>query len=163
MQETQIRPLSGEDPLEEENGNRLQYSCLKNPKDRGIWGARVQRVAKSGHDWAIKWASKESNDCDYATMILCLGLMWLHVLGRKLRKGILGKRCLNKYLIVWLWRGEHCKTWRIKGSRQWGALSKNKQDILGELLQWPWPWRPNPVVAVGTAGRQKACSTFKTT
>ena len=29
------------------NGNLLQYSCLKNPMDRGAWQAIVQRVAKS--------------------------------------------------------------------------------------------------------------------
>ena len=29
-----------------ENGNLLQYSCLENPMDRGVWRATVQRVAK---------------------------------------------------------------------------------------------------------------------
>ena len=29
-------------------GNPLQYSCLKNPKDRGAWRAIVEGVAKSG-------------------------------------------------------------------------------------------------------------------
>ena len=29
------------------NGNPLQYSCLKNPMDRGTWQAIVQRIAKS--------------------------------------------------------------------------------------------------------------------
>ena len=28
------------------NGNPLQYSCLKNPMDRGTWQAIVQRIAK---------------------------------------------------------------------------------------------------------------------
>ena len=28
------------------NGNLLQYSCLENPMDRGVWRATVQRVAK---------------------------------------------------------------------------------------------------------------------
>ena len=28
------------------NGNPLQYSCLKNPMDRGAWWATVQGVAK---------------------------------------------------------------------------------------------------------------------
>ena len=28
-------------------GNRLQYSCLENPMNRGAWGATVHRVAKS--------------------------------------------------------------------------------------------------------------------
>ena len=30
-----------------ENGNPLQYSCLKNPRDRGAWWATVHRVAQS--------------------------------------------------------------------------------------------------------------------
>ena len=29
------------------NGNPLQYSCLENPMDRGIWWAIVHGVAKS--------------------------------------------------------------------------------------------------------------------
>ena len=29
------------------HGNPLQYSCLKNPVDRGTWGATVHRVTKS--------------------------------------------------------------------------------------------------------------------
>ena len=32
--------------LGEGNGNPLQYSCLKSPKDRGIWQATVHGVAK---------------------------------------------------------------------------------------------------------------------
>ena len=31
----------------EGHGNRLQYSCLENPMDRGAWQATVHRVAKS--------------------------------------------------------------------------------------------------------------------
>ena len=33
--------------FEVENGNPLQYSCLKNPMDRGVWWAAVCGVAKS--------------------------------------------------------------------------------------------------------------------
>ena len=29
------------------NGNLLQYSCLENPMDRGVWWAAVHRVEKS--------------------------------------------------------------------------------------------------------------------
>ena len=35
-----------EDPLEEGNGNPLQYSCLGNLMDRGAWRATVRGVAK---------------------------------------------------------------------------------------------------------------------
>ena len=31
----------------EENGNLLQYSCLKNSMDRGAWWATIHGIAKS--------------------------------------------------------------------------------------------------------------------
>ena len=39
-------PVSGRSPGEG-NGNPLQYSCLKNPMDRGAWWVTVHGVAKS--------------------------------------------------------------------------------------------------------------------
>ena len=39
-------PGSGRSPGEE-NGNPLQYSCLENFMDRGVWQATVHGVAKS--------------------------------------------------------------------------------------------------------------------
>ena len=50
MQETQeiwVGSLGWEDPLEEEITKPLQYSCLKNPMDRGAWWATVHGVTKS--------------------------------------------------------------------------------------------------------------------
>ena len=44
-QETQVRSLGWEDPLEE--GMATQYSCLENPMDRGAWQAAVHKVTKS--------------------------------------------------------------------------------------------------------------------
>ena len=38
-------PGSGRSPGEG-NGNPPQYSCLRNPMDRGAWGATVHEVAK---------------------------------------------------------------------------------------------------------------------
>ena len=46
-QEIQIRSLDRKDAMEEENGNPLQYSCLKNPRDGGAWWVMVLGVAKS--------------------------------------------------------------------------------------------------------------------
>ena len=46
-QETQVQTLGGEDPLEEENGDPLQYSCLENPMDRGAWQTTDHGVTKS--------------------------------------------------------------------------------------------------------------------
>ena len=47
MQETLVRSLGWEDPLEKENGLPFQYSCLKNPIDRGAWWATIHGVAES--------------------------------------------------------------------------------------------------------------------
>ena len=47
IQETWVRSLGWEDPLEEENGYTLQYSCPEKPMDRGAWRATVHGVAKS--------------------------------------------------------------------------------------------------------------------
>ena len=43
-----VRSLGQEDPLEGWHGNPLQYSCLENLMDRGIWQATVHGVAKTG-------------------------------------------------------------------------------------------------------------------
>ena len=47
MQETWVWSLGREHSPGEGNGNPLQYSCLGNPMDRGIWRATVHGVAKS--------------------------------------------------------------------------------------------------------------------
>ena len=44
MQETRVRSLGQEDPLEE---MATQYSCLENPMDGRAWWATVHGVAKS--------------------------------------------------------------------------------------------------------------------
>ena len=45
--ETQVQSLGWEDPPGEGSGNPLQYSCLENPMDRGVWRATVRGAAKS--------------------------------------------------------------------------------------------------------------------
>ena len=50
MEETQemlFRSLGWEDPLEKEMANPLQYSCLENPMDRGVWWSIVHGITKS--------------------------------------------------------------------------------------------------------------------
>ena len=46
MQETWVRFLAWEDPLEEGMGKPLQYSCLDNPMDKGTWWVTVHGVTK---------------------------------------------------------------------------------------------------------------------
>ena len=43
--DTGLFPELGRSPAEG-NGNLLQYSCLENPMDGGVWQARVQGVEK---------------------------------------------------------------------------------------------------------------------
>ena len=48
MQETRVRSLGQEDPLEKEMATRsCQYSCLENPMDGGALRATVHGVAKT--------------------------------------------------------------------------------------------------------------------
>ena len=35
----------------EGNDNPLQYSCLENPMDRGLWRAKFMESQRVGHDW----------------------------------------------------------------------------------------------------------------
>ena len=47
MWDSWVRSPGWKDPLEEENGNPLQYSGLESPIDRGAWWATVHGVTKS--------------------------------------------------------------------------------------------------------------------
>ena len=46
-------PRSGRSPGEG-NGYPLQYSCLENSTDRGVWQATVHGVTRVRHDWVPK-------------------------------------------------------------------------------------------------------------
>ena len=56
-QEIQVRSLDQEDTMEEENGNPLQYSCLKNPRDGGAWWVMVHGVTESD---MTEWLNTQS-------------------------------------------------------------------------------------------------------
>ena len=47
VQETWVRPLGWEDPLEKEMATPLQYPCLENLLDEGAWWAAAHGVTKS--------------------------------------------------------------------------------------------------------------------
>ena len=46
VRDTGSIPVLGRSPGGQ-HGNPLQFPCLENPKDRGVWRATVHRVAKS--------------------------------------------------------------------------------------------------------------------
>ena len=62
--DTSSIPGSGRSP-EEGHGNPLQYSFLKNSKDRGAWQAIVHRVAKS-------WTKLSTHARVYKCIQLCV-------------------------------------------------------------------------------------------
>ena len=47
VQEMRVLPQGEEDPLEGENGNPCQSSCLGNSMDRGAWWAAIYGVVQS--------------------------------------------------------------------------------------------------------------------
>ena len=44
----------------EGNDYQLQYSCLENPMDRGVWQATIHGVARVGHDLVTRERERES-------------------------------------------------------------------------------------------------------
>ena len=50
MQETWVRLLVKEDPLEKEMATHSSIICLENPMDRGTWRAAVHGFARVRHD-----------------------------------------------------------------------------------------------------------------
>ena len=46
MQETRVRSLGREDPLEKEMATRSSILAWENPMDRGAWGATTHGVTK---------------------------------------------------------------------------------------------------------------------
>ena len=55
-------PGSGGRSSGEGNGNSLQYSCLKNPMDRGAWGVTAHGSQRVRHDWVTK-QQQQQNSC----------------------------------------------------------------------------------------------------
>ena len=54
MQVSRVRSLAREDSPGEGNGNPLQYSCLRNPMDRGARWAMIHGLTRVRHDLATK-------------------------------------------------------------------------------------------------------------
>ena len=53
-QETWVQPLGREDPLGKEMAYPLQYSCLENPMDRGVWQTTVHGILQAR---TLEWVS----------------------------------------------------------------------------------------------------------
>ena len=85
MQETQAWSLGWEDPLEKGNGNPLQYSCLENSMDRGVWWAMIHGVTESQtrlkglsmHTWSYLQSDARSS-VTRCSLLLLSSLISLH-------------------------------------------------------------------------------------
>ena len=62
-------PGSGRSPGKG-NGYSLQYSCLENPMDRGIWQATIHGVARVRHDLVTKTKQTKMGDRRGKQMLL---------------------------------------------------------------------------------------------
>ena len=100
-------PRLGRSPGEG-NGYPLQYSCLRNPMDRGAWWATVHGVARAGHNWVTKppdkvelriKCSKEKQPQSH--FILTKELSKFNIIGMQLY----GKNKNAKYGIKIIWNG----------------------------------------------------------
>ena len=83
----QVRSLGLEDPLEEENGNPLQYSCLENPMERGACRAIVHGVA----EFDTTEATEHSTHSTGSVHVMSRHVTSRHATGRPQGK----KRCLS--------------------------------------------------------------------
>ena len=56
----------------EENGNPLQYSCLKNPMDKGAWQATVHGLSRVKHDLATNPTELDNSENEVECVRLLL-------------------------------------------------------------------------------------------
>ena len=88
----QVRSLGLEDPLEEENGNPLQYSCLENPMERGACRAIVHGVAEFDTTEATEHSTHSTGSVHVTSRhITSCHVTSRHATGRPRGK----KRCLS--------------------------------------------------------------------
>ena len=67
-------PGLGRSPAEG-NGYPLQYSCLKNSRDRGAWQLQSMMSQRVGHDWATSHFQINSSLCGYIINLLIVRLI----------------------------------------------------------------------------------------
>jgi len=60
------------------NGSPLQYSCLENPMDRGVWWAAVHGVMRS-QAWLSNWAYTHTHTHTHTMLLGSLGVALLTV------------------------------------------------------------------------------------
>ena len=106
------------------NGNPFQYSCLKNPMNRGAWWATVHLVAKS-QTW-LKWLSThadsvlKSSDVTLLTKVHMVKAMVFPVVMYRCKNWTIKKaKCwrINAFAL-WCWRRLYRVPWIARRANQ---------------------------------------------
>ena len=94
--------------------NPLQYSCLENRMDRGVWWVTVHRVTKSQTHWS-DLTCRHSNEKYFVLVLMSLtylSLIWpvisqrkslfsqLHIIAQNIRTCILWKCIIQRHRIM---------------------------------------------------------------
>ena len=74
IQETWVRSLGWEDPLEEGMATHSSILAWRIPLDRGAWWATVYGSQRIGHDWATKHSTAYYN-LTISSCTLCFSLI----------------------------------------------------------------------------------------
>ena len=95
VQETWVRSLDWEDPLEEGMATHSSILAWRNPMDRGAWPATIHRVTKSQTQlWLKLWATKRNTFVYLSPLLECELL--------QSPKGVLCSRSLMDALKQWM-------------------------------------------------------------
>ena len=118
----------------EEKSNPLQYSCLKNPMDRGAWQATAHGVTKS---WTgLTQLSMHTHRIN-ASSPLCLKiLLWFEAEAPKLWSPDMKNQITGKYPYVG-------KDWRHKemgAAESTELVMPSNHHMMASPAQWMWVW-----------------------
>ena len=131
------------------HGNQLQYSCLKNPMDRGAWWAIAHRVVhRVKHDW---------NDLAHTSTIQQHGVLLEYYTESS------EIMFLWDYLVSWSEKAmaPHSSTlaWKIPWTEEPGGLQSMASLRVGHdwatslslftFMRWRRKWQPTPVFLPG--------------
>ena len=132
------------------NGNPLQYSCLENPMDRGVWWATVHRFAKSQTRLSdLRIASREERrepKCVYLKLGVSFRNYWERQLGKRDKDGALKTFTLFPPKLHW---SDNNRIFVLRSTKQGlpgGSVVRNLPANAGDMglsLVWGdpvWPW-----------------------
>ena len=140
-------PGSGRSPGEG-NSNPLQYFCLENPTDRGVWEATVYGIARIGHDLAAKPPDPQLTQLAMYYCNRCIILFTQIIYKNKHRKWRKNFQSYSKYLekcsttfgIQGLALSEQARRVTYKRGREVGRWQSWSAQLLSRVRLFATPW-----------------------